>query len=167
MTEPPVIETQTETVPSTEAPTEPDNRTEWQKKFADHFTDEVVVTENSYTSPQVSITVETVVEGEGKQKITYYVADIYMGADEFRAGFGNEQRAGAQKDSAMNIAKRYKAVVMITFPLTSVRAKMSKHMPSESSTSIKMMSAWCSSSSSQRTAPCTELSTPTTVRSSK
>ena len=49
-----------------------------------------------------------------KMEFPYYVADIYMGADEFRAGFGNEQRAGAQKDSAMNIAKRYKAVVMIT-----------------------------------------------------
>lgn len=49
-----------------------------------------------------------------KMEFPYYVADIYMGADEFRAGFGNEQRAGAQKDSAMNIAKRYKAVMMIT-----------------------------------------------------
>ena len=49
-----------------------------------------------------------------KMEFPYYVADIYMRADEFRAGFGNEQRAGAQKDSAMNIAKRYNAIVMIT-----------------------------------------------------
>ena len=71
-------------VPTTEAavestaPTQPDNRTEWQKKFADKFTDEVVVTENSYTSPEVSITIDTVVTGEGAAKITYYVADIYV-----------------------------------------------------------------------------------------
>ena len=78
----------TETEPVTEAPaettapTEPDNRTEWQKKFSDRFTDEVVMTENSYTSPEVSITIETVVEGEGNQKITYYVADIYVASPE-------------------------------------------------------------------------------------
>ena len=68
----------TETAPETSAPTEPDNRTEWQKKFSEHFTEEVVITENSYSSPEVSITIETVVEGEGSNKITYYVADIYV-----------------------------------------------------------------------------------------
>lgn len=51
---------------------------------------------------------------KNKMEFPYYVADIHMRADEFRAGFGNEQRAGAQKDSAENIAKRYKAVMMIT-----------------------------------------------------
>ena len=68
----------TEVTEATTEPTEPDNRTEWQIKFADKFTDEVVVTENSYTSPEVSITIETVVVGEGSGKITYYVADIYV-----------------------------------------------------------------------------------------
>ncbi len=62
----------------TPVPTEPDTRTPWQIKFEDHFTDEVVMTDCSYTSPEVSITIETVVTGEGDQKITYYVADIYV-----------------------------------------------------------------------------------------
>ena len=62
----------------TEAPTEPDNRTEWQKKFEDKFTDEVVITENSYSSPEVSITLQTVSTGEGNGKITYHIADIYV-----------------------------------------------------------------------------------------
>ena len=66
----------------TQAPTEPDNRTEWQKKFAEHFTDEVVRTDNSYTSPEVSITIDTVVTGEGSSKITYYVADVYVASME-------------------------------------------------------------------------------------
>ena len=67
-----------ETTAPTEVATEPDNRTEWQIRFADKFTEEVVVTENSYTSPEVSITIDTVVVGEGSSKITYYVADIYV-----------------------------------------------------------------------------------------
>ncbi len=65
--------------------TVPDNRTDWQKKFAHKFTDEVVITDNSYTSPEVSVTIETIVTGEGRQKITYYVADVYVAAiDNFK-----------------------------------------------------------------------------------
>lgn len=62
--------------------TEPDTRTEWQKKFADHFTEDVVITENSYTSPEVSITIDTIVLGEADTQITYYVADIYIASIE-------------------------------------------------------------------------------------
>ena len=62
----------------TEAPTEPDNRTEWQIRFEDHFSDTVEITENSYRSPEISITLETVSVGEGNDKITYHVADVYI-----------------------------------------------------------------------------------------
>ena len=67
-----------EVTEQTEAPTEPDNRTPWQIRFADKFSDTVEVTENSYRSPQVSITLETVTTGEGNDTITYHVADIYI-----------------------------------------------------------------------------------------
>lgn len=43
-------------------------------KFADKFTDTVVVTADSYSSPDLSITVTEVNEGS----LTYYVADIYV-----------------------------------------------------------------------------------------
>lgn len=62
----------------------PDLRTEWQKKFADHFTEEVVVTENSYSSPNVSITIdkkEYISSGNGNKSV-YFVADIYVGSME-------------------------------------------------------------------------------------
>ena len=78
-TEPAPTEAVEETQP-TEAPTEPDNRTPWQIKFEEHFTDEIVVTENSYTSPNVSITIETVSAGEGDDIVVYHVADIYIGS---------------------------------------------------------------------------------------
>lgn len=70
---------------------EEDNRTEWQKKFADRFTDEVVITENSYTSPNISITIETKTHGEGAFTTVYYVADVYVaGMDCFRTYIANE-----------------------------------------------------------------------------
>ena len=72
--------TETE-APETEPPTEaPDTRTEWQKKFEEHFSDEIIQTENSYKSPNVSITVETKTVGEGSKLSTYHVADIYIGS---------------------------------------------------------------------------------------
>ena len=44
------------------------------EKFANRFTDSVVMTDNSYSSPDLSITVTEVNEGS----LTYYVADIYV-----------------------------------------------------------------------------------------
>lgn len=71
------------TQPEATEPTIP--KTEWQIKFADKFTDEVVVTENSYTSPYVSITIDKVSYGKGWGANTYFVADIYVASlDNFK-----------------------------------------------------------------------------------
>jgi exopolysaccharide biosynthesis protein len=50
----------------------------WAEKFSDHFTDTVVATDTSYSSPNISFTIEKVVTGEGRDTVTYYVADIYI-----------------------------------------------------------------------------------------
>ena len=68
-----------------------DERTEWQKKFAEHFTDEVVKTDSSYTSPNVSVSIskEAFVSDSGQQTV-YYVADIYVARIEnFQTYFAN------------------------------------------------------------------------------
>lgn len=89
---------------------EPDNRTEWQIKFADKFTDEVVITENSYSSPNVSITINKH-EGWWKDNkrwaIVYYVADIYIGSvDCFRTMTAYDEMAycKTQLMSEMDVA---------------------------------------------------------------
>lgn len=86
VTEPPATEfvamTEVPTEAPTEMPTEPENRTEWQIKFAEHFSDTPVWTENSYKSPNVSITIETISRGEGSEKQTYHVADVYIASME-------------------------------------------------------------------------------------
>ena len=64
----------TENDEAAEASAEPADETPLAEKFADRFTDSVTVTENSYTSPDISITVDEVNE----ENLTYYVADIYV-----------------------------------------------------------------------------------------
>lgn len=62
-----------------------DLRTPWQKKFEEFFTEEVVQTKNSYSSPNVAITIETKTHQEGSRKSVYHVADIHIGSiDSFR-----------------------------------------------------------------------------------
>ena len=73
--------TQATTVPETTAP-EADERTPWQKRFAEHFTDETQRTDHSYSSPQVSIDIDTVVREADGHRVVYYVADIYIASIE-------------------------------------------------------------------------------------
>lgn len=105
----------TEAPEETTVPTEPDTRTEWQKKFADKFTDEVVITENSYTSPEVSITIETVVTGEGASKITYYVADVYIASlDNFRTYTAHGQMNYFDTQPSVEMAAEANAIFAIS-----------------------------------------------------
>ena len=83
---------------------ETDDRTEWQKKFSDKFTDEVVKTDNSYSSPNISVTIDTFSGTYNGYYQTYYVADIYIASIEnFRTYFANGQFVyyGAQDAEAM------------------------------------------------------------------
>lgn len=91
----------------TEVPTEPDNRTEWQKKFEEHFTEDVVIGDNSYTSQEISITIDTVSETVEGRKLTYYVADVYIASlDNFKTYtaygdiiyYGMQDAIGMSKD---------------------------------------------------------------------
>lgn len=100
---------------TTVATTEPDNRTEWQKKFADKFTDEVVITDNSYTSPEVSITIETVSTGEGMQKVTYYVADVYVASiDNFKTYTPHDQMVFFDTQKAEEMAAESNAILAMS-----------------------------------------------------
>lgn len=80
-----------ESIPSSAPTPEPDRRTEWQVKFAEHFTDEVVVTENSYTSPNVSVTITTYVDPVYQRQVRWYLADIYVASlDNIATAFAND-----------------------------------------------------------------------------
>ena len=54
----------------------PVEETPMSEKFSEKYTDSVIVSENSYTSPDISITVSRESTDDGR--ITYYLADIYL-----------------------------------------------------------------------------------------
>lgn len=112
-TEPPVIETQVVTEP-TESPTEPDNRTEWQIKFAEHFSDEVIITENSYKSPEVSITIDTRETTQDGHPVVYYVADIYVASmDNFVTKVANDDMSYYSTQNSEALDKAANAILSI------------------------------------------------------
>ena len=93
----------------------PDMRTEWQIKFAEHFSDTVIRTENSYTSPNVSITVESFTFGEGSDKSVYHVADIYIASPEnFRTYTANNELKYYSIQNAMEMDAASGALVAIS-----------------------------------------------------
>ena len=114
-TQPPVLETQAVTEPvevPTEAPTEPDNRTEWQIKFAEHFSDEVIITENSYKSPEVSITIETGETTQDGHPVVYYVADIYVASiDNFVTKVANDDMSYYSTQNSAALDKAANAIL--------------------------------------------------------
>jgi len=96
-----------------------DTRTEWQKRFSEHFTDEVVVTDHSYTSPNVSVTVtktETYLEGYGygTWPCVYYVADIYVGSlENLRSYTANNRLDHAMKQSMSEMDAGANSVISV------------------------------------------------------
>ena len=91
-----------------------DTRTEWQKKFAEHFTDEIVSTDNTYTSPDVSITISTITVGEGGYSSQCHIADIYIARIEnFQTYFATGSYGYYASESALGIDRDSGALISI------------------------------------------------------
>lgn len=101
-------------VPAEQSP-EPvvdDGRTDWQRKFADKFTEEVVMTDHSYSSPNVSISIETFSGVYNGFQQTYYVADIYVASMEnFQTYFANGQYTYYGEQDGVTMAKNAAAIL--------------------------------------------------------
>ena len=115
---PPEISPETSPEP-TDAPAEPspepvveDGRTEWQRKFADKFTEEVVITDHSYSSPNVSVSIETFSGDYNGFYETYYVCDIYVASMEnFQTYFANGQYTYYGEQEAVTMARNSGAIL--------------------------------------------------------
>jgi exopolysaccharide biosynthesis protein len=94
---------------SDEATLETDD-TPISEKFADKYTDTVVVTENSYSSPDISVTVTEETLG----KTTYYLADIYVrDMTCFRSALADDTYGSGFRDSIGNMALLNNALLAI------------------------------------------------------
>ena len=110
------VPVETEAVPeATEEPQEP--KSEWQLKFAEHFSDEVVITENSYKSPEISVTVTEHTVGEGNRATVYFVMDIYVAQIEnFRTCISDNPYQGQQtmsKSKILDMAAAHNAIAAV------------------------------------------------------
>ncbi len=100
----------TENDEAAEASAEPADETPLAEKFADRFTDSVTVTENSYTSPDISITVDEVNE----ENLTYYVADIYVrDITCFQTALANNTYGSGFRDSIEDMAVLNSALLAV------------------------------------------------------
>ena len=79
-------------------------------KFADKYTDTVIVTENSYSSPDISVTVTEETLGQ----TTYYLADIYVrDITCFRTALANDTYGSGFRDSIEDMALLNNALLAV------------------------------------------------------
>ena len=79
-------------------------------KFADKYTDTVIVTENSYSSPNISVTVTEETLGQ----TTYYLADIYVrDITCFQTALANDTYGSGFRDSIEDMALLNNALLAV------------------------------------------------------
>ena len=94
----------------TETEADGESDTPISEKFADRYTDTVTVTENSYSSPDISITVTEETLGQ----ITYYLADIYVrDITCFRSALANDTYGSGFRDSIADMALLNNALLAV------------------------------------------------------
>ena len=100
---------------------------DWHQKFADKFTDKVVATENTYTSPDLSITLSSGnydtgkldTSNEGKHEkygtsISYTLADIYIGDITcFQTAFAQDTYGVGYEEKLSDMSARMRSVLAV------------------------------------------------------
>ena len=82
------------------------------EKFADKYTDTVVVTENSYSSPDIAITVSEETSANGR--VTYYLADIYVrDITCFQSALARNTYGSGYRDSVSDMAALSNALLAV------------------------------------------------------
>lgn len=85
--------------------------TSWREKFKEHFSGDVVQTDTSYKSPNISVELETVSENG----MTYYVADIYVAdISYFKTAFAEGEYGKGIRAMTLDMAKENNAIVAIS-----------------------------------------------------
>ncbi|MBQ7473779.1 MAG: phosphodiester glycosidase family protein [Oscillospiraceae bacterium] len=109
-----VVQPAEEEAPPDEPEATPDLRSEWQIRFAEHFTPEVIRTEDSYSSPNLSVTVTHHTYESEKGPVAYHLADIYIGnIDCFRSGLAATPPRFRMSASLQKMAEDQNAVVAV------------------------------------------------------
>ena len=103
------------------------NTADWHKKFVGHFTKEVVTTDNSYTSPNLSVQItkgsydsgilDNSSNGEHRiygTKVAYTLADIYIGDITcFQTAFAHDTYGNGYVEKLSDMTKRIGSVLAV------------------------------------------------------
>lgn len=86
----------------------------WSEKFANKFTDTVVTSDNSYSSSNISITVNQYTQGSGNNLVTYYIADVYLASIEsLQTGFADDTYGVGYTDDVLSMDEEFNALLAI------------------------------------------------------
>lgn len=100
---------------------------DWHQKFADHFTDTVVTTDHSYTSPDLSITLSYHQYDSGKidpseagkhrkygTQISYVLADVYIGdINCFQTAFAQDMYGIGYSEKLSDMSARLQSILAV------------------------------------------------------
>lgn len=103
-------------VPTPEPTPTEDLRTPWQIQFAEHFTGEPVMTDHSYTSPLISIDIQTQTRSisHGRTAVCH-VADIYLSSPEqLKTYTANEEMAYFSVQDFADMDKAAHAILSVS-----------------------------------------------------
>ena len=98
---------------SSETVSKPTEPLTLREKFAEHFTDTVVSTDSTYSSPNLSVEVTQHTQGRGNDTVTYYVADVYMAdLSSFQTEFaGGQYDTNGQREHLDIMSQRVGAIL--------------------------------------------------------
>jgi exopolysaccharide biosynthesis protein len=106
--------TDSSTATDTSNATDTETTANWSEKFADKFTDTVVATNNSYSSSNISITVNKYTQGSDNNLVTYYVADVYLASiDSLQTGFADDTYGVGYTDDVLGMDEEFNALLAI------------------------------------------------------
>ena len=111
-TPPPAEPEETEVPEETEPPV--DDRSEWQIRFADHFTPEVISSDMSYSGPNLAVNISHHQYETDRGPVVYHLAEIWMGnIDCFRSGLAATPPRFHMSASLQKMAEDQNAVVAV------------------------------------------------------
>lgn len=87
----------------------------WKNRFSNKFSSTFSNTDTTYKSPNVSVSIATIEEGTGKDKITYHIADIFISHIEyFRTKFAKDTFGSGFRQSVLSMDEESDAIVAMT-----------------------------------------------------
>lgn len=86
----------------------------WKERFKDKFSDTPIITDTEYKTSDISVSIKQESYGEDKDKVTYYVADVYISDIKmFQTHFAQNTYGVGYKEDLVSMSNTMKSVLAI------------------------------------------------------